>query len=238
MTSAHHAANGPSHFTSSTSPSAVPCVVSTKRQNSALSAAFALRQIARSVGEPLQACAATDMCRVRSGRDRDRDPLLRRTRRARIRRSESRALRAAHLSRVRRFRACARSFTRSKISAGALRDRLPRLFEVGLCDRDRPAGLVANRVPADEARTRARCLRARSSPRRDDARPSAERDRARLAETSWRASPRTVPPARRLLRRRIEPRRARVLEPELEIERIALGTVDRVGDGEHLEPAT
>ena len=36
MTSAHHAANGPSHRTSSTSPSAVPRVVSTRRQNSAL----------------------------------------------------------------------------------------------------------------------------------------------------------------------------------------------------------
>ncbi len=32
MTSAHHAANGPSHSTSSTSPSAVPRVVSTSRQ--------------------------------------------------------------------------------------------------------------------------------------------------------------------------------------------------------------
>ena len=32
MTSAHHAANGPSHATSSTSPSAVPRVVSTRRQ--------------------------------------------------------------------------------------------------------------------------------------------------------------------------------------------------------------
>ena len=34
MTSAHHAANGPSHSTSSTSPSAVPRVVSTRRQKS------------------------------------------------------------------------------------------------------------------------------------------------------------------------------------------------------------
>src|SRR6478609_10544703 len=38
MTNAHHAANGPSHSTSSTSPSAVPRVVSTKRQNSEESA--------------------------------------------------------------------------------------------------------------------------------------------------------------------------------------------------------
>ncbi len=40
MTSAHHAANGPSQRTSSTSPSAVPRVVSTRRQNSVLSAPF------------------------------------------------------------------------------------------------------------------------------------------------------------------------------------------------------
>ncbi len=38
MTSAHQAAKGPSHRTSSTSPSAVPRVVSTRRQKSALSA--------------------------------------------------------------------------------------------------------------------------------------------------------------------------------------------------------
>ena len=38
ITSAHHAAKGPSHRISSTSPSAVPRVVSTRRQNSELSA--------------------------------------------------------------------------------------------------------------------------------------------------------------------------------------------------------
>ncbi len=55
MTSPHQAAKGPSHCTSSTSPRAVPRVVSTSRQKSALSAPCSgARQLARAVGEPLE----------------------------------------------------------------------------------------------------------------------------------------------------------------------------------------
>ena len=75
MTSAHHAANGPSQRTSSTSPSAVPRVVSTRRQKSALSAPFERRRAARaSRRRGLRACAARGRCRAPSGLGRGQSP--------------------------------------------------------------------------------------------------------------------------------------------------------------------
>ncbi len=121
ITSAHHAANGPSHSTSSTSPErrAARRVHEAPEQRAQHAAERRAAARASRRSGP-RACAARGACRAPSGRGRGRGPRLRRRRRARSRRAASPAPRSGRIGRRdRRPRSCRRSATRSRISAGA-----------------------------------------------------------------------------------------------------------------------
>ena len=196
------------------------------------------RKLARAVGEALE--LAQPETRVVRGRSATGTEVGVRT--ARVERVAAEPDRE-HLereigARCRAPRRCRRSFTRSRISAGARAMSLPGLLEVGLLD------VIAGRT------------------RREERAPEAQREGARAALERvhrGRALPNALAVPSAMRRASLNVGRERdgeargagvgllvvvlrgdahqVLETELEIERIALGVVDDVGDGDDLDPA-
>ena len=196
MTSAHHAANGPSHRTSSTSPRAVPRVMSTSRQKSVLSAALQRRrELARAVGQPLELAQpeAGVVRRRPAALARARRP--RRRRRARSRRGGWRGPRAGVGRGSAPRRGAARPRRRgsrrgrARASSTSLRGR------AGRPDwRRRPRGALTGRVASSGAQRRSANARAALSS-------------AFIAAARWRTRP--APSARRRASRNVGPRARR-----------------------------